>query len=41
MDMIEDINRMFFNFLWDGKGDKITRDIMISDYTRQWRAKND
>ena len=23
---------MFFNFLWDGKGDKIKRDIMISDY---------
>ena len=23
---------MCFNFLWDGKGDKIKRDIMISDY---------
>ena len=23
---------MFFNFLWDDKGDKIKRDIMISDY---------
>ena len=23
---------MFFNFLWDGKGDKIKRDIVISDY---------
>ena len=23
---------MFFNFLWDGKGDKIKRDIIISDY---------
>ena len=23
---------MFFNSLWDGKGDKIKRDIMISDY---------
>ena len=23
---------MFYNFLWDGKGDKIKRSIMISDY---------
>ena len=23
---------MFFNFLWDSKGGKIKRDIMISDY---------
>ena len=29
---INEINSMFFNFLWDGKGDKIKRDIMISDY---------
>ena len=29
---IIEINSMFFNFLWDGKGDKIKRDIMISDY---------
>ena len=28
---INEINSMFFNFLWDGKGDKIKRDIMISD----------
>ena len=25
-------DNIFFNFLWDGKGDKIKRDIMISDY---------
>ena len=30
---INEINSMFFNVLWDGKGDKIKRDIMISDYT--------
>ena len=24
IDMIEDINRMFLNFLWDAKGDKIS-----------------
>ena len=29
---IGEINNIFFNFLWDGKGDKIKRDIMISDY---------
>ena len=29
---IREINNIFFNFLWDGKGDKIKRDIMISDY---------
>ena len=29
---INELNNMFFNFLWDGKGDKIKRDIMISDY---------
>ena len=29
---IREINNIFLNFLWDGKGDKIKRDIMISDY---------
>ena len=29
---INEINSMFFNFLWDGKGDKIKHDIMISYY---------
>ena len=23
---------MFFNFVWDGKGDKVKHDIMINDY---------
>ena len=30
--VLGEINNIFFNFLWDGKGDKIKRDIMISDY---------
>lgn len=30
--VIGEINNIFFNFLWDGKGDKIKCDIMISDY---------
>ena len=29
---IGEIHNILFNFLWDGKGDKIKRDIMISDY---------
>ena len=29
---IGEIHSILFNFLWDGKGDKIKRDIMISDY---------
>jgi len=29
---IAEINNIFFNFLWDGKGDKIKRDIMINDH---------
>ena len=29
---LEEINNVFSNFLWDGKGDKIKCDIMISDY---------
>ena len=29
---IGEVNTLFFKFLWDGKGDKIKRDIMISDY---------
>ena len=27
-------NKAFFNFLWNGKGDKIKRDIMIGDYSQ-------
>ena len=26
-----EVNTLFFKFLWDGKGDKIKRDIMISE----------
>ena len=26
------INNMFYSFLWSGRGDKIKRDVMISDY---------
>ena len=29
---IGEIHKILFNFLWDGKGDKIKRDIMVSDY---------
>ena len=29
---INEINNIFFNFLWDGKGDKIKRNSMIGDY---------
>ena len=32
---------MFFNFFWDGKGDKIKRDIMISDQNKGGLRKND
>ena len=28
---VGEIHNILFNFLWDGKGDKIKRDIMISD----------
>ena len=30
---IRDINVMFYNFLWNGKGDKIKRNVMINDYS--------
>ena len=29
---LKEIHRLFFNFLWDGKGDKIKRSEMINDY---------
>ena len=29
---IDEVNTLFFKVLWDGKGDKIKRDIMISEY---------
>ena len=30
--VLDEINNTFYKFLWDGKGDKIKRSIMISDY---------
>ena len=30
---IKDLNVMFYNFLWNDKGDKIKRNIMINDYS--------
>ena len=29
---LDEINNMFYDFLWSGRGDKIKRDVMISDY---------
>ena len=31
--VLEEINTLFFNFLWNGKGDKIKRNTMISEYS--------
>ena len=31
--VLEEMNTLFFNFLWNGKGDKIKRNTMISDYS--------
>ena len=30
---MDEINLLFFNFLWSGKGDKIKRNTIISDYS--------
>ena len=30
--MLEDINKIMFNFIWDDKPDKIKRKIMMNDY---------
>ena len=30
--VIKEINKLFYSFLWNGKGDKIKRDIIINDY---------
>ena len=30
---ITEIHQLFFNFLWNGKGDKIKRNVIIADYT--------
>ena len=29
---LDEINNMFYSFLWSRRGDKIKRDVMISDY---------
>ena len=29
---IKEVNKLFHSFLWNGKGDKIKRDIIINDY---------
>ena len=31
-EVIKEINKLFFNFLWNDKGDKIKRAVMINDY---------
>ena len=30
--IMNEINALFFNFLWNGKGDKIKRNVIIRDY---------
>ena len=30
--IIKEVNKLFFSFLWNGKGDKIKRDIITNDY---------
>ena len=30
--VIKAINKLFYNFLWNGKGDKIKRDVIINNY---------
>ena len=32
--ILNEMNKVFFNFLWNGKGDKIKRNIMIGDYSQ-------
>ena len=34
MYILNEINKAFCNFLWNGKGDKIKWDIMIGDYSQ-------
>ena len=31
-EVIKEINKLFFNFLWNDRGDKIKRAVMINDY---------
>ena len=30
---IKEVNKLFFSFLWNGKGDKIKRNTIINDYS--------
>ena len=30
--VIKAINKLFYNFLWNGKGDKIKRDVIINNH---------
>ena len=30
--VLKEINKIFFNFLWNGKGDKIKRNVVINDF---------
>ena len=30
--VIKEVNKLFYSFLWNGKGDKIKRDIIVNDY---------
>ena len=30
---LKEVNKLFYTFLWNEKGDKIKRDIMINDYS--------
>ena len=32
--VLREINRLFYDFLWNGKGDKIKREVMINDYEK-------
>ena len=29
---IEEVNKLFYSYLWNGKGDKIKRNVIINDY---------
>ena len=31
-DTLREVNNLLYNFLWDGKGDKIKRTVMVNDY---------
>ncbi len=32
--VLKEINSLFYDFLWNGKGDKIKREVMINDYSK-------